>query len=190
MPSEELAHVGLLRKWENQTPTALLDAGAVWGLLSVRETFYLGFLPLGNLLLSLVQSPRGRWPAGQRHRPGRQGAKGAMPSPAKECLSPGRNCCELGGPSLGCPSWEFPSFLPLFFFFFFYLGASGTLGKLRDFSNPKREYISLRWMDEYQCPPFTHPVARGDLALTGRTYFRTQSRNFSVYISQKTSSLD
>lgn len=146
--------------------------------------FNWAFCPWG--ILSLDRSPRGRWPASQRRCPGRQGAKGAMPSPAKDCLSPrGETAVSSGVPGQAVPRGSVPACSP-----FSHLGASGTLGKLRDFSTAKREYISLRCIDEHHCPPFTPLVAGGDLALRGRTYFRTQPRNFSVLSSQKTSSLD
>lgn len=43
--------------------------------------FHLGFLPLLNLPLNKVQSPKGKWPDGQRHCPVRQAAKEAVSSP-------------------------------------------------------------------------------------------------------------
>lgn len=130
VPSKELACVRLLRKCESQTPP-LCCAVATWGLLSVRETFSLGFLPFRSLPLNQVQSPRGRWPDDQMHCPGRPRANGAVPSPAKDCPSLQQNSGEKEDPSPGCPHIGASQFSP-----FSHLMASWTHGKLKEFFQP------------------------------------------------------
>lgn len=163
-----------------------------WGCLGLAVSqgdFLSGLSALGESSLKSSPKPKGQMASRPKAPPRKAGSQRSHAQPRQRMPFSREELLRARGSQPRLPLMRVSQLSP-FFFFFFYLGASGTLGKLRDFSNPKREYISLRWMDEYQCPPFTHPVARGDLALTGRTYFRTQSRNFSVYISQKTSSLD
>lgn len=145
--------------------------------------FLIGLSALGES--SLQSSPKGRWPPGQMLCPARQGAKGAAPSPAKDCLLSRGTVAREEVTAQATATQELPGFLP-----FLSSGLPEPLESGVIFPNPRGRSTSLHWMDEHRCPPLSVLWAPGDRALSGRTHLRTQSKDFSVYISQKTDSRD
>lgn len=143
VPSEELAHVGLLRKWENQTPTALPDAGGCLELAVSQGDFLTGLSALGESSLKSRSKSKGQmasWPEAPPRKAGSQRSHGQphqrLPFPLGEPLRARARGSQPGLPLGECPSFPFS-----------HLGASGTLGKLRDFSNAKRKHISLHCIE-------------------------------------------
>lgn len=75
-----------LRKCKTRCPPAPL-CSAVWGLLSGREVFPLGFSALGESSLKSCPESKGQVARWSMHCPVRPGAKGAVPRLAKNCPS-------------------------------------------------------------------------------------------------------
>lgn len=164
--------------WDLFTPLRYC-AGAIWGLLSGRETFLIGLSALGEP--SLRSSPKSkrqtaRWSDALPSKSGSQRSA----QPTKDCPS---GECQQARRSQPCsnPCWSFPGsfprFLPLLT-----SGLLGPLRKLRNFSNPERKQICIGWMT---VSALHLPIlwARGHWALHGRTYLRTQ--RIFLYIFHK-----
>lgn len=143
----------------------------------------MGFLPLGSLPFSQVQRADGHLVRCSA-QPGKE-PKEQRPALPRTAFSPG----ELwrgrrSQPRPATATQGLPGFLPFL--------SSGLLEPLESgelFPNPRGGSTSLHWMDEHQCPPpLPVPWAPGDRALSGRTRLRTQSKDVSVHVSQKTDS--
>lgn len=109
-----------------------------------------------------------------------------MPSPAKACpaLSSRRIVAREEVTARAATTLELPSFLPFL--------TSGLLEPLESgvvFSSPKREYISLCWLDEHSCLPFTHPVHPRGEGTKWEDALET-TKHSSLHVSQRTNSLD
>lgn len=125
-------------------------AGAIWGLLSGKEIYFTwAFCPWESSLKSSPKSKRqvAKWSDAlpsetESQRSSAQPPQGLPFSPgewwsaSKEVLAQAKPMYKLLDSSLLLTS-----------------GLLAPLGKLRDFSNPKRQYLSLHWMNEHQCLP-------------------------------------
>jgi len=111
------------------------------GLAVSRETFLIGLSALGEASLRSSPKSKRQTADGQMHCPVRPGAQGVVPRPTKDALLCRRMSASKEVPALLEPMLELPSFLPLLT-----SGLLGPLGKLRNFSNPKRKYICIGWM--------------------------------------------
>lgn len=120
------------------------------------------------------------------HCPGRPGAKGAVPNPAKDCPSLQENWGEKEDPPRLPPHRSFPAF-SLFppHGFLNPWKAERIFPTLKESTRP---FIALE--GRTSMPSLTHPVGQRGLGTKWKDVLETTSRNLSVHISLKTRSLD
>lgn len=186
VPSKELACVRLLRKCESQTPPTLLCCGYL-GLAVSQGDFFTGLSALPES--SLKSSPKSK---GQVAR-----WSDALPRKAKSQWSSAQPCqglpfspAELRGERGSQPRLPPHRSFPVFSLF----PPHGFLNPWKaerifpTLKESTRHVIALEAGTSMPSP--THPVGQRGPGIKWKDVLETTSRNLSVHISLKTSSLD